>query len=66
MHFLCPSCREPLPASLACVCGQSFGFRDGVLVLLEPEFGRRLDQFTQAFSAVRAVENRRLLDEQAY
>ena len=66
MHFLCPSCREPLPASLACVCGQSFGLRDDVLVLLEQEFGRRLDQFTQAFSAVRAVENRRLLDGQAY
>ena len=66
MHFLCPSCREALPASMACVCGQSFGFRDGVLVLLEPGLGRRLDQFTQAFSAVRAVENRRLLDEHAY
>lgn len=51
---------------MTCVCGQSFGLRDGVLVLLEPGFGRRLDQFTQAFSAVRAVENRRLLDEQAY
>lgn len=51
---------------MACVCGLSFGLRDGVLVLLEPGFGRRLDQFTQAYSAVRAMENRRLLDEQAY
>ena len=51
---------------MTCACGQSFGLRDDVLILLEPGFRRRLDPFTQAFSAVRSVENRRLLDEQAY
>lgn len=66
MPYLCPSCREPLPASLDCACGQRFACSGGVLALVEPGFGRRLDQFTVAYSQVRAAEGRRILDEDAY
>jgi 2-polyprenyl-3-methyl-5-hydroxy-6-metoxy-1,4-benzoquinol methylase len=66
-YLLCPNCREPVdPGSLACAGGHRFACEDGVLVLLQEEFGQQLRTFTAAFGATRAAENRRLLAVSAY
>jgi 2-polyprenyl-3-methyl-5-hydroxy-6-metoxy-1,4-benzoquinol methylase len=67
MSLLCPECRQTLdPATLACPMGHRFGQRDGVLVLLQDEFGRRLQRFAAELGAIRAAENRARLDRSAY
>jgi 2-polyprenyl-3-methyl-5-hydroxy-6-metoxy-1,4-benzoquinol methylase len=66
-YLLCPNCREPVdPGSLACAGGHRFACEDGVLVLLQEEFGRQLRTFTAAFGATRAAENKRLLAVSSY
>jgi len=65
--MLCPNCREAInPASFVCSNKHQFAHEDGVFVLLEEDFGRRLRAFTDGFSALRAAENKRLLDTSAY
>ena len=43
-----------------------FAHENGVLVLLEKDFGRQLRAFTAGFSALREAEHKRLLDTSAY
>jgi 2-polyprenyl-3-methyl-5-hydroxy-6-metoxy-1,4-benzoquinol methylase len=65
--LLCPNCREPIDqGSLVCAGGHQFAYEDGVLVLLQEEFGRQLRAFTAAFGATRAAENKRLLAASSY
>jgi 2-polyprenyl-3-methyl-5-hydroxy-6-metoxy-1,4-benzoquinol methylase len=66
-YLLCPNCRESVdPGSLSCSRGHRFTCEDGVLVLLQEDFGRQLRAFTAAFKATRAAENRRLLAVPSY
>jgi 2-polyprenyl-3-methyl-5-hydroxy-6-metoxy-1,4-benzoquinol methylase len=67
MSLLCPNCRAPIdPATLACAGGHRFGCEDGVLVLLEEEFGRRLRAFVETLVRFRTAENKRLTDPAIY
>lgn len=61
------NCREPLDENtLSCANGHRFSYEDGVLVLLEEAFSRRLAAFLAPFSQLRAAEGRRLSDPTAY
>lgn len=65
--MLCPSCRETLDATtLSCPRGHRFGCEDGVLVLLDETFGRRLRAFAAGISAARAADGQRLPDPSIY
>jgi len=67
MPLLCPNCREPLDLdALVCPNRHRFVERDGVLVLLETSFERRLIEFADRLTAIRASEGKRLLDASAY
>ena len=67
MQVLCPNCRQAIdPVSLACSNEHQFAHENGVLVLLEKDFGRQLRAFTAGFSALREAEHKRLLDTSAY
>ncbi len=67
MPILCPNCRATLdPASRACRDGHRFAERDGVLILLEAGFERRLQTYLRAFGRARQAEGRRLLDPALY
>jgi hypothetical protein len=67
MSLLCPNCRAPIDsATLACAGGHRFGCEDGVLVLLETEFGRRLSAFVEALVRFRTAENKRITDPAVY
>lgn len=67
MSLLCPNCRAAIDlATLACASGHQFGCEDGVLVLLEEEFGRRLRAFIETLIRFRTAENKRLLDPAVY
>lgn len=65
--FLCPTCRRPLQATtLTCPSGHRFFVKDGVLLLVDPGFARRLQAFLAPFEALRHQESRRLLDPALY
>ena len=67
MPVLCPNCREPIDlTALVCPGGHRFACQDGVLMLLEAEFGRRLKAFTARLNVIRAAERKRLMDVSAY
>lgn len=66
MRLLCPTCGEPLDDVRVCRTGHRFETRNGVLSLLEPDFARRLDEFTRALSRVREAQGRRLTDPTAF
>lgn len=65
--MLCPNCRERLnPDTLTCPRGHGYGESEGVLVLLDDDFGPRLRQFLAGFSQVRQQDGKRLVDPAAY
>ncbi|MBI3941984.1 MAG: methyltransferase domain-containing protein [Chloroflexi bacterium] len=76
MRLLCPICREsltPVGAALRCSNGSlmcrnehHFTFYEGVLPLLEEQFGRRLETFLAAYIQVRTAEHKRIFDTGAY
>lgn len=68
MQLLCPDCRLPLdPDRLICANGHAFGYdENGVLVLLAADFAPRLAAFAARLRAIRATEERRLLDPAVY
>ena len=82
MRILCPICRDGFdvdPDSLqdgsltsaaectvTCPQGHCFMVENGVLALLDNEFGGRLRAFLTSFSNVRAADGKRLVDPTAY
>jgi 2-polyprenyl-3-methyl-5-hydroxy-6-metoxy-1,4-benzoquinol methylase len=67
MSLLCPNCRAPIDsATLACAGGHQFGCEDGVLILLETEFGRHLGAFIETLVRFRTAENKRVTDPTVY
>lgn len=68
--MLCPECRQELAehegSGLICAAGHRFNEKNGVLVLLEERFGRRLKAFTETFGQMRDAAGMRLLDESIY
>ena len=76
MRLLCPNCRKPLvPITgtgcgsteiLTCSLGHRFSNNEGVIVLLEAQFGRHLEGFLATYTQVRMAENKRVLDTSAY
>jgi 2-polyprenyl-3-methyl-5-hydroxy-6-metoxy-1,4-benzoquinol methylase len=67
MSLLCPNCRAPIDsATLACAAGHQFGCEDGVLILLEAEFGQHLAAFIETLVRFRTAENKRVTDPTVY
>ena len=82
MNFLCPTCRNafvvdddlllrssqiPVPQEdVICPRGHRFAVENGVLALLDAEFGDRLAAFLAPFSGLRTAEDKRLVDPAAY
>lgn len=74
MQILCPDCRTSfavddrawLPPGIACPAGHRFAAREGVLELLDADLARRLAGFLTPFSALRANEDKRLIDPATY
>jgi SAM-dependent methyltransferase len=66
MPLLCPNCRRPLDAGLACPGGHQFSRHHEVLALLEDGFAAELGAFLRRFEPIRASQNKRLLDPAAY
>jgi SAM-dependent methyltransferase len=64
---LCPTCRDPLdPRSLRCAGGHGFEKIDGILRLLDPGFGERLDGFLELFQPLREADGRRIADPSVF
>lgn len=75
MQLLCPNCRQsftletaalPASGSVTCPTGHSFVIADGVLELLDDDLARRLQAFLEPFTALRAADEKRLLDPRIY
>ena len=62
----CPNCRLALNSELTCTNGHRFPVNDGVIRLLERDFGRRLDEFNRRFIDLRKRQNRRIIDPDIY
>ena len=67
MSLLCPNCRASIDsATLTCASGHQFGCEDGVLILLEAEFGRHLGAFIETLVRFRTAENKRVTNPKVY
>ena len=54
--FLCPECREPLPARPPCVCGFVLRDSDGIINLLTEDEAKAAQPFLDAYQCVRQDE----------
>lgn len=67
LALACPICRQPIQdESLSCKQGHVYEQRDGVLVLLTPQFAAQLHAFAQAFQADRIAQHYPTLPHMAY
>lgn len=65
--MLCPNCRLEIDESTwSCATGHRFYLENGVLILLQEDFGRRLRAFMEVFRQIRTNEGMKLLDESVY
>lgn len=67
LSFRCPDCHLPLTGEpLHCANGHSFGWENGVLVLLSSKFRPKLEQFLTLFQPHRATIGRRITNPAIY
>ncbi|GAB4579847.1 MAG: hypothetical protein Fur0022_25860 [Anaerolineales bacterium] len=58
----CPACYAPLGSTFSCPNGHLYPICNGVLELLNDDFGAKLRHFTSHFSRLREQESRRITD----
>jgi SAM-dependent methyltransferase len=65
--MLCPTCRDPLdPQTDRCPAGHAVQTIDGVLRLVDPDFGARLEAFLDGFRELREADGRRIHDPSVF